>query len=72
MNWNIEFSRKLILKLHNKLRTFQKILLEKSQKISLTVTETQNSPNLQNLNVSQISHFEWTLHKGRGKIFIEY
>ena len=39
---------------------------EKSQKISLTIIESQNLPNLQNLDVdSQISHFEWTLHNGR-------
>ena len=38
---------------------FHIVLEEKSQKISLTIIESQNLPNLQNLDVdSQISHFE--------------
>ena len=46
---------------------------EKSQKISLKTIESQNLPNLQNLDVdSQISHFEWTLHNGRRKFYIGY
>ena len=49
------------------------VLEEKSQKISLTIIESQSLPNLQNLDVkSQISHFEWTLHNGRTKIHIGY
>ena len=73
MSWNIGFSRKLLLKLHNKLGFFHIVLREKSQKISLTVIESQNLPNLQNLDVdSQISHFEWILHNGRRKIHIGY
>ena len=73
MSWNIGFSRNLLLKLHNKLGLFHIVLEEKSQKISLTIIESQNLPNLQNLDVdSQISHFEWTLHNGRRKIHIEY
>ena len=71
MSWNFDFSRNLILKLLNKLEFFHIVLEEKSQKISLTIIELQNSPNLQNLDVdSQISHFEWTLHKRRRKIHI--
>ena len=70
MSWNIGFSRNLIIKLHDKLRLFQ-IVLEKSSKKSLTIIESQNLPNLQNLDVdSQLSHFEWTLHNGRRKILI--
>ena len=73
MSWNIGFSRKFLLKLHNKLGFFHIVLKEKSQKISLTVIESQNLPNLQNLDVdSQISHFEWILHNGRRKIHIGY
>ena len=73
MSWNIGFSRILLLKLHNKLGLFHIVLEEKSQKISLTIIESQNLPNLQNLDVdSQISHFEWTLHNGRSKIHIGY
>ena len=73
MSWNIGFSRKLILKLHNKLGLFHIVLDEKSQKISLTIIESQNLLNLQNVDVdSQISHFEWTLHNGRRKIHIGY
>ena len=71
MSWNIGFSRNLLLKLHNKLGLFHIVLEEKSQKISLTIIESQNLPYLQNLDVeSQISHFEWTLHNGRRKIHI--
>ena len=52
---------------------FPIVLEEKSQKNSLTYIESQNLPNLQNLDVdSQISHFEWTLHSGRRKIYIGY
>ena len=73
MSWNNGFSRKLILKLHNKLGFFHIVLEKKSQKISLTFIESQNLPNLQNLDVdSQISHFEWILHNGRRKIHIGY
>ena len=73
MSWNIGFSRNLLLKLHNKLGLFHIVLEEKSQKISLTIIESQNLPNLQNLDVdSQISLFEWTLHNGRRKIHIGY
>ena len=73
MSWNIGFSRNVFLKLHNKLGLFHIVLEEKSQKISLTIIESQNLPNLQNLDVdSQISHFEWTLHNGRRKIHIGY
>ena len=62
MSWNIGFSRNLLLKLHNKLGLFHIVLEEKFQKISLTIIESQNLPNLQNLDVdSQISHFEWIL-----------
>ena len=44
-----------------------------SQNISLTIIESQNLPNLQNLDVaSQISHFESTLHNGTRKILIVY
>ena len=68
MSWNIAFSRNLLLKLHKKLGFFHTVLEEKSQKISLTIIEPQNLPNLQNLEVdSQISHFEWTLYTGRRK-----
>ena len=69
------FSRNLILKFHNKLGFFHIVLEEKSQKISLTLIESQDLPNLPNLDVdSQISHFEWILHNGRGrrKIHIGY
>ena len=73
MSWSIGFSRNLLLKLHNKLGLFHIFLEEKSQKISLTIIESQNLPNLQNLDVdSQISHFEWTLHNGRRKLHIGY
>ena len=73
MSWNIDFSKKLFLKLHNKLGLFYVVLQEKSRKISLTIIESQNLPNLQNLNVdSQILHFEWTLHNGRKKVHIGY
>ena len=52
---------------------FHIVLEEKSQKTSLTIIESQDLPNLQNLDVdSQISHFEWTLHNGRRKTHIRY
>ena len=73
MSWNIGFLRNLLLKLHNKLGLFHIVLEEKSQKNSLTIIESQNLPNLQNLDVdSQKSHFEWTLHNGRRKMHIGY
>ena len=73
MSWSIGFSRYLILKLHNKLGLFHIALEEKSQKISLTIIESQNLPNLQNLDVdSRISHFKWILHNSRRKIHIGY
>ena len=73
MSWNIGFTRNLLLKLHNKLGLFHILLEEKSQKISLTIIESQNLPNLHNLDVdSQTSHFEWILHNGRRKIHIGY
>ena len=73
MSWNIGFSRNLLLKLHNKMGFFHTFLDEKSQKVSLTIIESQNLPNLQNLDVdSQISHFEWTLHNGRRETHIGY
>ena len=56
---NNDFPRNLMLKLCNKMGLFHIVLEEKSQKISLTFIESQNLPNLQNLDVhSQISHFE--------------
>ena len=71
MNWNIFFSRNLVWKLHNKLGFFHIVLQEKSQKFSLTVLESQNLPKLQDLDTeSQIPHFEWTLHNGKGKFFL--
>ena len=73
MSWNIGFSRNLVLKLQNKLGLFHIVLQEKSQKLSLTVLESQNLPKLQDLDTeSQISQFEWTLHNGRRKIFLSY
>ena len=73
MSWNIGFSRNLVLKLQNKLGLFHIVLKEKSQKLSLTVLESQNLPKLQDLDTeSQISQFEWTLHNGRRKIFLSY
>ena len=73
MSWNIGFSINLLLKLHNKLGLFHIVLEEKSQKISLTIIESQNLPDLQNLDVdSQISRFEWILHNSRRKIHIGY
>ena len=73
MSWNIGFSRNLILKLHNKLEFFHIVLDEKSKTKIKTIIESQNLPNLQNLDAdSQISHFEWTLHNGRRKIHIGY
>ena len=52
---------------------FHIVLEEKSQKITLTIIESQKLPNLQNLDVdSQISHFEWILHNDRRKIIIGY
>ena len=73
MSWNIGFSRNLVLKLQNKLGLFHIVLQEKSQKLSLTVLESQNLPKLQDLDTeSQISQFEWTLHYGRRKIFLSY
>ena len=73
MSWNIGFSRNLVLKLQNKLGIFHIVLQEKSQKLSLTVLESQNLPKLQDLDTeSQISQFEWTLHNGRRKIFLSY
>ena len=71
MSWNFGFSKNLVLKLLYKLGLFHIVLEKSSQKISLTFIETQNLPKLQNLDVDlQISHFEWTLHKGRRKIHI--
>ena len=73
MSWNIGFSRNLVLKLQNKLGLFHIVLQEKSQKLSLTVLESQNLPKLQDLDTeSQISQFEWTLHNGRRKFFLSY
>ena len=73
MSWNIGFSRNLVLKLQNKLGLFHIVLQEKFQKFSLTVLESQNLPKLQDLDTeSQISQFEWTLHNGRRKIFLNY
>ena len=73
MSWNIGFSRNLVLKLQNKLGLFHIVLQEKSQKLSLTVLESQNLPKLQDLDTeSQISQFDWTLHNGRRKIFLSY
>ena len=73
MSWNIGFSRNLVLKLQNKLRLFHIVLEEKSQKLSLTVLESQNLPKLRDLDTeSQISQFDWTLHNGRRKIFLSY
>ena len=73
MSLNIGFSRNLVLELQNKLGLFHIVLQEKSQKFSRTVLESQNLPNLQNLDTeSQISQFEWTLHNGRRKVFLSY
>ena len=64
MSWNIGFSRNLVFKLQNKLGFFHIVLQEKSQKFSLTVLESQKLPKLHDLDTeSQISQFEWTLHK---------
>ena len=71
MSWKIAFSRNLILKLYNKMGLFHIVLEETSQKILLTIIESQNLSNLRNLDVdSQISHFEWILHNDRKKIHI--
>ena len=71
LSWNIGFSVTLAENLKKKLGLFLIVQQEKPQKISLTVIESQNLPNLQNLDVdSQIPHFEWTLHNGRRKNYI--
>ena len=73
MSWNIDFSRNLYLKLHNKLGLFHIVLEEKSRKISLAIIESQKLPNLQNLDIdSEIALFEWILHNGRRKIHTGY
>ena len=67
------FARNLVLKLQKKLGLFRIVLQKKSQKFSLTVLESQNLPKLQDLDTEpQISQFEWTLHKGRRKVFLKY
>ena len=73
MSCNIGFSRTKYLKFHNKSGFFT-LLHKKKPKIILTncygITKI---PNLQNLEISQqISHFEWTLHNGRRKKYLEY
>ena len=73
MNWNIDFSKNLVLKLQNKLELFHIVLQGKSQKFSQTVLESQSLSKLQDLDTdSQISQFEWTLHNGRRKLFLSY
>ena len=73
MSWNIGFSRNLVLKLQNKLGLFHIVLQGKSQKLSLTVLESQSLPKLRDLDTeSQISQFDWTLHNGRRKVFLSY
>ena len=52
---------------------FHIVLEEKSQKFSLTIIESQNLSNLQNLDVDlKISQTQWNLHNGRRKIHIGY
>ena len=69
MNWNIRFSRNLVLNFQNELGLFHIVLEEKPQKFSLTVLESKNLLKLQDLDLdSQVSQFEWTLLNGRGKI----
>ena len=73
MSWNIGFSRNLVLKLQNKLGLFHIMLQEKSEKFSLTVLESQNLQKKEDLDTeSQIFQFEWTLHNGRPKVFLNY
>ena len=50
MSWNNGFSRNRVLKLQNKLGLLNIILQKKSQKLLLTVFESQNLPNLQDLD----------------------
>ena len=51
--------------------TFSYRLQEKSQKLSLTVVESQNLQKLQDLDTeSQISQFDWALQNGRRKVKI--
>ena len=72
MSRNIGFSRNLILNIRNKLELSQIVRQEKSQKSLLTVIESQILQNLQKLEIdSEISHFGWTLHNGKRKIYIE-
>ena len=46
MSWDLDFSKNHVLKLQNKLRVFHIVLQEKSQKLSLTVLESQILPKL--------------------------
>ena len=70
MSGNIGFSRKIVLKLHNKLRRFHIVLQKKSRKFSLTVLDSQYSTNLQALNTeSQTIQVERNLHNGKREFF---
>ena len=73
MSWNIGNSRNLYLNMKNKLGLYHVVLSNQDQKLSLTILEAQNLPNLKNLDIdSQISSFEWTLHNGRRRVLILY
>ena len=52
---------------------FHIVLEEKSQNFSLTVLESQNLPNLHDLDTESIIYqFDWSLHNGRRKTFPSY
>ena len=73
MSWNIGDNTNLVVKLKTKLGLYHVELRSKdsSEKITLTLLETQQLPDIQKVeSKDEISCLKWTIYDGRRKVCI--
>ena len=75
MSWNIGDNRNLFLKLKTKLKLYHVELKSKdfTEKITLTLVETQRIPDIENSDSrDEFSCLKWTIYNGRRKVCINF
>ena len=75
MSWNIGENRNIFLKLKTKLGLYHVELRSKDspEKITLTLIETQQLPDIQNVDSKdEISCLKWTIYVDRRKVCIRF
>ena len=75
MSWNIGDNRNLFLKLKTKLGLYhvERKSKDSSEKITLTLVETQQLPDIEKVDSKDdISCLKWTIYNGRRKVCTKF